>query len=129
MMLVESDLKSDTREHRVPLRDACEHVTTDSAATAIRLTADASRNPGTAEPRMWVAGLNPHTGDGDDDDADEEAAEVEPALERVRPDGIDVSGPESPDTVHIRATVVRLRGLDVPRPWSHPDQGARVRQR
>ncbi len=52
-------------------------------------------------PRMAVAGLNPHASEGGMF-GDEEERNITPAIEKCRDDGIDVSGPYSPDTIFLR---------------------------
>lgn len=51
--------------------------------------------------KVAVAGLNPHASEGGMF-GDEEAREMIPAIEQCRGEGIDVSGPYSPDTVFLR---------------------------
>jgi len=75
------------------------HVTEDSIMTCVRETHAALVSAfGIASPRIAVAGLNPHAGDGgvigtEDDEI------VAPALETLRSDGIDVSGPHPADAL------------------------------
>jgi len=102
MMLIESELRVTHVSTHVPLAEACERVTTANVYSTIRLTADALSDLGIARPTVGVAGLNPHASDGGLL-GDTEAAEIEPAVRRARGDGIDVIGPESPDTVYVRA--------------------------
>jgi 4-hydroxythreonine-4-phosphate dehydrogenase len=52
--------------------------------------------------RIGVAGLNPHAGEGGLLGS-EDAEIVLPAVERARAAGLDVRGPESPDSVFVRA--------------------------
>ena len=102
MMLIEEPLRVTHVSTHVPLREACDLVTADSVGSTIALTDEALRDLGIAEPTIAVAGLNPHASDGglmgEEDDA-----EIRPAVEAVRRRGIDVRGPESPDTVYVRA--------------------------
>ena len=102
MMLVEEDLRVTHVSTHVPLRKAVDLVTTDRVLDAIRVTAAGLGDLGVDDPTIAVAGLNPHAGDGgllgDEDDA-----EIAPAVERAREEGIDAVGPESPDTVYVRA--------------------------
>ena len=57
---------------------------------------------GIARPRIAVAGLNPHAGEGGIF-GDEEARAIAPAIEAARARGLDVSDPQPPDTVFLRA--------------------------
>ncbi len=102
MMLVEDDLRVTHVSTHVPLREACERVTTERVLDVIRLTDDALADLGVASPTVGVAGLNPHASDGGLL-GDAEDAEIVPAVERARDEGIDAVGPESPDTVYVRA--------------------------
>jgi 4-hydroxythreonine-4-phosphate dehydrogenase len=52
-------------------------------------------------PKIAVAGVNPHASEGGMF-GNEEAERIEPAIERCRETGIDVSGPYSPDTIFLR---------------------------
>lgn len=102
MMLIESKLRVTHVSTHVPLMEACEQVTTSSVLSTIRLTADALADLGVEDPTVGVAGLNPHASDGGLL-GDTEATEIEPAVEQAREAGIDAVGPESPDTVYVRA--------------------------
>jgi len=102
MMLIESDLRVTHVSTHVPLREACEQVTTSSVHSTIRLTAEALSDLGIEDPAVGVAGLNPHASDGGLL-GDTEATEIDPAIERAQAEGIDAIGPESPDTVYVRA--------------------------
>ncbi|QLG60959.1 4-hydroxythreonine-4-phosphate dehydrogenase PdxA [Halorarum salinum] len=102
MMLVEDDLRVTHVSTHVPLREACDLVTEDAVLETIRLTDAALRDLGVDSPSVGVAGLNPHASDGGLL-GDEDGAEIEPAVERARGEGIDATGPESPDTVYVRA--------------------------
>ncbi|WP_394350163.1 4-hydroxythreonine-4-phosphate dehydrogenase PdxA [Salinigranum salinum] len=102
MMLIEDDLRVTHVSTHVPLREACDLVTTERVLDTIAVTHEALGELGVDEPRIAVAGLNPHAGDGgllgDEDDA-----EIAPAVERARERGIDAVGPQSPDTVYVSA--------------------------
>ena len=102
MMLVEDDLRVTHVSTHISLREACELVTTESVLKTIRLTDTALHDLGIESPSVSVAGLNPHASDGGLlGDADND--EIKPAVEQAQEEGIDVSGPESPDTVYVRA--------------------------
>ena len=102
MMLVEHQLRVTHVSTHVSLREACDLVTTENVLDTIHLTAEALRDLGVDSPSVGVAGLNPHASDGGLL-GDEDAIEIEPAVERAREEGIDATGPESPDTVYVRA--------------------------
>lgn len=102
MMLIEEPLRVTHVSTHVPLRAACDLVTTENVLGTIRVTDEALRELGIDEPRIAVAGLNPHAGDArllGNEDADE----IRPAVERAQEEGIDADGPESPDTVYVGA--------------------------
>ena len=69
--------------------------------TVIRLTVAAVRQMGIPEPRIAVAGLNPHSGEGGLF-GDEETKYIVPAIEEARRQGINITGPLPPDSVFLR---------------------------
>lgn len=83
------------------LRDALDHIKQDAVATSIRLGAQALERLGTDRRHIAVAGLNPHAGEAGAFGR-EEIDEIAPAIAQCRADGIDCSGPHSPDTVFRR---------------------------
>jgi 4-hydroxythreonine-4-phosphate dehydrogenase len=81
------------------LRDSIAMLTTDMIVAAARTTAIALRRDfGLAAPRLAVAGLNPHAGE-QGALGTEETTLVQPAIDILRAEGIDVSGPWPPDTM------------------------------
>ena len=102
MMLIESDLRVTHVSTHVSLPEACKQVTISNVHSTIQLTVEALSDLGIESPTIGVAGLNPHASDGGLL-GDTEAAEIEPAVERACEEGIDAVGPESPDTVYVRA--------------------------
>ena len=102
MMLVEDELRVTHLSTHVPLRDACDLVTEENVLETIRVTNRALGEMGIADPTIAVAGLNPHASDGGLL-GDEDNAAIRPAVERAREEGIDASGPESPDTIYVQA--------------------------
>lgn len=86
----------------VPLRDVAAHVTEDAVVDAVRLIHGALRQSGVAAPRVAVAALNPHAGDGGLC-GDEEATVIGPAIARARREGMNCDGPFAADTVFLRA--------------------------
>lgn len=75
-----------------------------------RLLDDAVRRLGIADPRLAIAGLNPHAGEGGLF-GDEEQRFIVPAVETLRVEGLSVTGPEPPDTVFQRAYGGRFDGV------------------
>jgi 4-hydroxythreonine-4-phosphate dehydrogenase len=86
------------------LKAAIERLDTQLIVETGRITAAAlARDFGIAQPRLTVAGLNPHAGEGGALGS-EEALIIAPAIEQLRAAGIDVRGPAPPDTLfHERA--------------------------
>ncbi len=77
----------------VYLRDVCAGLTAELVSRSISLTHRTLSAWGVANPRIGVAGLNPHA------HGPEEDAAIIPGVAQARADGIDVHGPISPDTV------------------------------
>jgi 4-hydroxythreonine-4-phosphate dehydrogenase len=87
----------------VPLADVPRLLTREHVADVVTLTAEWLTRFGLAQPRIAVAGLNPHAGEegvlGNEDEA-----VLEPAVEAARANGIDATGPWPGDTVFLRAS-------------------------
>ncbi len=89
------------------LRNSIAMLTTDMIVAASRTTANALRRDfGIARPRLAVAGLNPHAGE-QGALGTEETTLVQPAIDILRAEGIDVSGPWPPDTMFTAAARAR----------------------
>jgi 4-hydroxythreonine-4-phosphate dehydrogenase len=86
----------------VPVREVADLITQQAVADAVHIIDKALRRSGIARPRIAVSGLNPHAGDGGSIGR-EEIDIIAPAVERLRRDGLEASGPWSPDTVFIAA--------------------------
>jgi len=86
----------------VSLRDALSAVSFEQVAETIRLTRAHFQRAGVASPRIAVAGLNPHAGEGGLFGR-EEIDVIAPAIAQARVEGIDATGPHAPDTVFMRA--------------------------
>jgi 4-hydroxythreonine-4-phosphate dehydrogenase len=85
------------------LRDLPGRLTRERVGTAIRLAHEAARGYfGIRRPRLAVAGLNPHAGEGGLFGR-EEGEIIQPAVEQARRDGIPVSGPFPADSLIRRA--------------------------
>ncbi len=102
MMLANNELRVLLVSIHVSLADAIRAVTPEHELRAIRLADLAGRQFGIARPRVAVAGLNPHAGEGGMFGPEDEAI-IAPAVARARGEGIDVTGPLSGDTVFMRA--------------------------
>ena len=102
MMLANDELRTVLVTIHTSLRRAIEAVTFDAVLETIRIAAAAARRFTAGEPRVAVAGLNPHAGEGGLF-GDEELLVIAPAVQAARAEGIDASGPFAPDTVFMRA--------------------------
>ena len=102
MMLANGELRTVLVSIHMSLRQAIEAVTYANVLETLQITHGAlSRVLGRA-PRIAVAGLNPHAGEGGLFGR-EELEVIRPAVDAARASGIDASGPWAPDTVFMRA--------------------------
>ena len=102
MMLASDELRTVLVSIHVALREAIAAVTRDNVLQTLHITHQAlSRSLGRA-PRIAVAGLNPHAGEGGLFGR-EEIEVIAPAVATARAQGLDVHGPFAPDTVFMRA--------------------------
>jgi 4-hydroxythreonine-4-phosphate dehydrogenase len=102
MMLASDELRTVLVSIHMSLRDAIEAVDFDNVLQTLRI-ADASLSALLGHrPRIGVAGLNPHAGEGGLFGR-EELDVIGPALKAARSEGIDAHGPYAPDTVFMRA--------------------------
>ncbi len=102
MMLVEGNLRVVHVSTHVSLRQACDLVKKDRVLKVIRLADEACRKLGIPQPKIGVAGLNPHAGENGMF-GDEEINEIAPAVEEAVKLGINVTGPIPPDTLYSKA--------------------------
>ena len=103
MMLASPYLKVVPVTVHASLRASIAMLTTRMIIDAARTTAAALRRDfGMAKPRLAVAGLNPHAGE-QGALGDEETVLIQPAIDTLRAEGIDVSGPWPPDTMFTPA--------------------------
>ena len=102
MMLANDELRTVLVSIHVSLRQAIEAVRYDSVLQTVHIAhASLARMLG-RPPRIAVAGLNPHAGEGGLFGR-EEIDIIAPAIARARREGLDVHGPLAPDTVFMRA--------------------------
>ncbi|MGE5592607.1 MAG: 4-hydroxythreonine-4-phosphate dehydrogenase PdxA [Betaproteobacteria bacterium] len=101
MMLVDQGMRVVHVTTHVSLRKACDLVKKDRVLTVIRLADEAARALGISSPRIGVAGLNPHAGEGGLFGT-EEMEEIGPAIEEARASGINAEGPIPPDTLFAK---------------------------
>jgi 4-hydroxythreonine-4-phosphate dehydrogenase len=102
MMLANPELRTVLVSIHVSLREAIEAVTFDNVLETLRIAHEAERRSRGRPPRIAVAGLNPHAGEGGLMGR-EEMDVLLPAIEAARAQGLDVHGPLPPDTVFMRA--------------------------
>ncbi len=102
MMLANGELRVVLVTIHQSLRSAIDAVTFDAVLQTLRITQRAAAAWGQTSPRIAVAGLNPHAGEGGLF-GDEELLIIAPAVQAARAEGIDASGPFAPDTVFMRA--------------------------
>ena len=98
MMLTDGNFRVVHVSTHVSLREAIERVKKPRINTVIRLANTTLKKLGIAEPRIAVAGLNPHAGE-DGLFGTEEIDEIIPAIKQAKSEGIWVDGPIPGDTV------------------------------
>ncbi|WGS17398.1 MULTISPECIES: 4-hydroxythreonine-4-phosphate dehydrogenase PdxA [unclassified Bradyrhizobium] len=86
----------------IPLKDVAARLSSERIHRALRLTDACMRNARFARPRIAVAALNPHAGDGGNFGR-EEIDVIAPAVAAGRREGIAAEGPFPADTVFLRA--------------------------
>lgn len=101
MMLVADKLRVSHVSTHVPLRVAIDRVRPERIVQVLQLTHDAIRRLGIERPRLAVAGLNPHAGEGGLF-GDEEEKFIAPAIAQARALGLDAHGPFAGDTIFFR---------------------------
>ncbi len=102
MMLSCPDLSVVLVSIHVALQEAIRLLTPQRLEETIRIAHAHCLRSGVANPRVAVAGLNPHAGEGGlfgREDVDI----IAPVVQRLRAEGLEVSGPHPPDTVFMRA--------------------------
>lgn len=82
----------------IPLREVAGALTTQRVGEVIELAAELCRDLGIERPRVAVAGLNPHAGEGGALGTEDDAI-IAPAVVAARAAGIDAEGPLPGDTV------------------------------
>src|SRR5262245_30008764 len=102
MLLASEKLSAVHVTTHVSLRSATQRGTTERVLATIRAGNEHFKALGIASPRIAVAGLNPHCGEGGIFGT-EEIDHIVPAVEQAQREGINVKGPISGDTVFYRA--------------------------
>jgi len=101
MNVLENQWMSRVTSH-VSLREALDQITVPAIRNAIALTDATMRKAGIERPRIAVAALNPHGGEGGLFGR-EEIDIIRPAVEEAAASGIDCKGPFPADTVYLKA--------------------------
>jgi 4-hydroxythreonine-4-phosphate dehydrogenase len=102
MMLANDELRTVLVSIHVSLRRAIDAVSRESVFQTLQIAHEAVGKMLHRAPRMAVAGLNPHAGEGGLF-GDEEITLIAPAIEQAQALGLDAYGPFAPDTVFMRA--------------------------
>ena len=100
MMLATEDLRVALVTTHLPLRDVADAITPERISRVSRiLDHDLKCFFGSENPRILVAGLNPHAGEGGHLGM-EEIDTIEPTLEQLRNEGLNLIGPLPADTLY-----------------------------
>jgi 4-hydroxythreonine-4-phosphate dehydrogenase len=102
MMLASDELRVVLATIHLSLRAAIDALDFDTVLQTLRIAQASAAAWGGTSPRIAVAGLNPHAGEGGRF-GDEELRFIGPAVQAARAEGIDALGPFPPDTVFMRA--------------------------
>jgi 4-hydroxythreonine-4-phosphate dehydrogenase len=122
MMLTAGSLRIALATTHLPLAEVPRAITAERIQRVLRiLDHDLRTRFGIADPRILVAGLNPHAGEGGHLGR-EEIEVIGPALARLRREGLELDGPLPADTLF---TPRRLEGADAVLAMYH-DQGLPV---
>jgi len=110
MLLISGNIRVFHVTIHEPLSKVPSLITKESVLETIRLAYNSLRSLGMAEPKIAVAGLNPHASDGGLFGT-EERDKIAPAVEAAKKEGIKASGPIPPDTVFVRANRGEFDGV------------------
>ncbi|MCD6232480.1 4-hydroxythreonine-4-phosphate dehydrogenase PdxA [Candidatus Aerophobetes bacterium] len=110
MMLIRGNLRVSHVTTHLPLREIFNFIKRERIFRVITITYKALQNLGINRPRLAVAGLNPHAGEGGLL-GKEEINEILPAIKKAHSLGIEVQGPFSGDTLFYRAKQGEFDGI------------------
>jgi 4-hydroxythreonine-4-phosphate dehydrogenase len=102
MILIFGQLRVMMLTTHVALRKACDAVTRQKVLSMIELADESLKTFGIPKPRIAVAGLNPHSGEGGLFGMEEQTGSI-PAISDAKAKGIDVVGPVPADVVFLKA--------------------------
>jgi len=106
MLVIAGKLRVMLLTRHMPLRRAIESITSARVLEHLKLFDESLKRLGFTRPRIALAGLNPHAGEGGVLGS-EDGELLAPAVAAARSAGIEASGPHPPDTVFLQAS----RGL------------------
>lgn len=86
----------------VALREAVNMISPERITSAVQLADNTLRATGIKSPRLAVAALNPHSGEGGLF-GDEEIRIIRPTVDQLRATGINCNGPVSSDVIFLKA--------------------------
>jgi 4-hydroxythreonine-4-phosphate dehydrogenase len=101
-MLISGSLRVVHVTRHVPLRQVADSITRERVLETIQLTAEGLPGMGVVEPRLGVAALNPHGGEGGLLGR-EEIEVIAPAVKAAQAMGIDARGPYPADSIFFHA--------------------------
>jgi 4-hydroxythreonine-4-phosphate dehydrogenase len=102
MMLANDELRTVLVSIHVSLREALDSLSVEGVLESLRIAHEALGTSLSKQPRIAVAGVNPHAGEGGLFGREEQDI-ISPAIAQARAQGIDAHGPFAPDTVFMRA--------------------------
>ena len=102
MMLAHENLRVVHISTHVSLREACDRCKKERVYEVIKIADEACKKLGIKNPKIGVAGLNPHCGENGLFGT-EEIDEIIPAIEKAQKENINVEGPIPPDTIFSKA--------------------------
>ena len=107
MMLASDMLRVVPATIHIPLKDVPEALDADDLRQTIRITHEAlMRDFGIATPRIVVAGLNPHAGEGGKIGTEDRDV-IAPVIKALQDEGMEIAGPLSADTMFHAAARAR----------------------
>ncbi|MBO5603428.1 MAG: 4-hydroxythreonine-4-phosphate dehydrogenase PdxA [Prevotella sp.] len=109
MLLADEHLRVIHVSTHVPLRVACDRVKKDRIIEVTELITDACKQFGIENPRIGIAGLNPHASDGGLFGWEEEK-EITPAVKELQERGFNIDGPVPPDSLFAKARCGKYDG-------------------
>lgn len=101
-MLISGSLRVVHVTRHIPLRQVADSITKERVLETIQLTAEGLPGMGVVQPRLGVAALNPHGGEGGILGR-EEIEVIAPAVEAAQALGMDARGPYPADSIFFRA--------------------------